>query len=117
MHGCIALVECRGSPISPTPTCGEFAMLTFNVVKEPHGWSIQMGEMTTPYRSRSSAIQAANELAAAIRRQGGFTQVVIESVEFGGSEGRDVELISASLTQLDTSAGSRPDQVRLFGIR
>lgn len=92
-------------------------MLTFNVVKEPDGWSIRMGEMTTPYRSRGSAIQAANELAAAIRRQGGFTQVVIECVDFGGSKGRDVDLISASWTQRDTSAESRSDQVRPFGIR
>ena len=91
-------------------------MLTFNVFQEPQGWSIRMGEMTTPYRSRRVAIQAANDLAAAIRRQGGFTQVVIEGAELDGPEGRVVGLIAASWTQCDAGAGW-PEQVQTPGTR
>ena len=57
-------------------------MLTFNVVREPYGWAIRMGDrMSTPYRSRLSAIRDAHGLAGAIRRQGGCTQVVVEDDE------------------------------------
>ncbi len=59
-------------------------MLTFNVVKEPYGWAIRMGDrMSTPYRSRLSAIRDAHGLAEAIRRQGGCTEVVVEGEELG----------------------------------
>ncbi len=55
-------------------------MLTFNVVKEPYGWAIRMGDrMSTPYRSRLSAIRDAHGLADAIRRQGGSIEVVVEA--------------------------------------
>lgn len=54
-------------------------MLTFNVVKEPYGWAIRMGErMSTPYRTRLLAIRDAHGLAEAIRRQGGAIEVVVE---------------------------------------
>ena len=54
-------------------------MIIFNVVKEEHGWSVKMGQkMTTPFWSRTVAISEANRLAAAIRRHGELTEVVIE---------------------------------------
>ncbi len=61
-------------------------MLIFNVVKEPYGWAIRMGErMSTPYRSRLSAIRDAQVLAEAIRRQGGRIEVVVEDDHLSGS--------------------------------
>jgi hypothetical protein len=57
-------------------------MIIFDVVKEEHGWAVKMGQrMTTPFWSRAVAITEANCLAAAIRRHGALTEVVIE----GGS--------------------------------
>ena len=57
-------------------------MIIFNVVKEPHGWAIRMGErMTTPFRLREFAIREANCLADAIRRHGERTQVIIEGAD------------------------------------
>ncbi len=54
-------------------------MITFNVVKEEHGWAIQIGErMTTPFRSRDVAIREANCLADAIRCHGACAKVIIE---------------------------------------
>ena len=55
-------------------------MITFNVVKERHGWAIRMGErMTTPFWSKDSAVREANCLAGAIGRHGEHTQVIVES--------------------------------------
>jgi len=57
-------------------------MITFNVVKERHGWAIRMGErMTAPFRSRTLAIREANRLADAIRRHGECTEVIVEGAE------------------------------------
>lgn len=57
-------------------------MIIFNVVKEEYGWAVKTGQkMTTPFWSRTVAISEANRLAAAIRRHGEMTEVVIE----GGS--------------------------------
>jgi len=54
-------------------------MITFNVVKELHGWAIRMGEgMTTPFWSRDLAVREANCLADAIRRHGECAEVIIE---------------------------------------
>ena len=54
-------------------------MIIFDVVKEEHGWAVKMGQrMTTPFWSRTVAITEANRLAAAIRRHGAMTEVVIE---------------------------------------
>ncbi len=53
-------------------------MITFNVVKEPHGWAIRMGEcMMTPFWSKDLAIQEANRLSDAIRCHGESTEVVV----------------------------------------
>ena len=58
------------------------AMLTFNVVKEKHGWAIRVGErMTTHFRSRDLAIREANCLADAISRHGECTEVIVEGAE------------------------------------
>ena len=55
-------------------------MITFNVVKEKHGWAIRLGEgMTTPFWSRDLAVREANSLAYAIRCHGQHTEVVVES--------------------------------------
>ena len=55
-------------------------MITFNVVKEKHGWAIRLGEgMTTPFRSRDLAVREAKCLADAIGCHGQRTEVVVES--------------------------------------
>jgi hypothetical protein len=57
-------------------------VITFNVVKEQHGWAIRMGEcMTTPFWSRVLAIQEANCLADAIRGHGECAEVVVEGAD------------------------------------
>jgi hypothetical protein len=57
-------------------------MITFNVVKELHGWAIRMGEgMTTPFWSRDLAVREANCLADAIRRHGECAKVIIEDTD------------------------------------
>jgi len=54
-------------------------MVTFNVVRETHGWAVRVGErMTTPFWSRDLAIQEAHGLADAIRCHGAGVTVVIE---------------------------------------
>lgn len=59
-------------------------MIVFNVVKEPCGWAIRMGErMTTPFWSREVAISEAHVLADAIRCHGECAEVVVEGVEPG----------------------------------
>jgi hypothetical protein len=55
------------------------AMITFNVVRERHGWAVRMGEaMKTPFWSREIAIREANCMADSIRSHGEFAEVVIE---------------------------------------
>jgi hypothetical protein len=55
------------------------AMITFNVVKEQHGWAIRMAErMMTPFWSRDLAIREANCLARAIRCHGECAEVIVE---------------------------------------
>ena len=57
-------------------------MIVFNVVKEPHGWAIRMGEgMMTPFRSMDLAICEANCLADAIRSHGACAEVVVEGAD------------------------------------
>jgi len=57
-------------------------MITFNVVKEPYGWAIRMGEcMTTPFWSRDLAICEAYALAEAIRCHGECAEVLIEGIK------------------------------------
>ncbi len=56
-------------------------MITFNVVKDEHGWAVRMGErMTTPFRLRDMAIREANCLADRIRCHGEHTQVIVEDL-------------------------------------
>lgn len=72
-------------------------MITFNVVKEPCGWAIRMGErMTTPFWSREVAICEANALADAIRCHGECAEVVVEGVQPG-----------VTTTRLGSSSSSR----------
>ena len=57
-------------------------MITFNVVREQHGWAIRMGEgMTTPFRSRDLAICEAHRLADAIRCHGQCAEVIAEGID------------------------------------
>ncbi len=57
-------------------------MITFNVVRERHGWAVRSGAcMMTPFWSRDLAIREANSLAEALRRHGQQTEVVIETAE------------------------------------
>jgi hypothetical protein len=59
-------------------------MITFDVVKEEHGWAIRMGErMTTPFWSRDLAIREANCLADAIRGHGECAEVFVEGADQG----------------------------------
>jgi hypothetical protein len=54
-------------------------MITFNVVKEQHGWAIRMDKrMMTPFWSRDLAIREANCLARAIRGHGERAEVIVE---------------------------------------
>ena len=71
-------------------------MITFNVVKEKHGWAIRVGErMTTPFWSRDLAIREANCLAEAIRRHGERTEVIVEAEEPTEACRRDNPLTSS----------------------
>ena len=59
-------------------------MITFNVVREDRGWTVQMGErMTTPFRSRDLAIREAACLADSIRCHGECAEVIVEGNEPG----------------------------------
>jgi hypothetical protein len=72
-------------------------MITFNVVKEEHGWAIRIGErMTTPFRSRDVAIREANCLADAIRCHGVCAEVIIE----GADPNEPLKKISGSSSDL-----------------
>ncbi|MBV9996630.1 MAG: hypothetical protein JO127_15605 [Caulobacteraceae bacterium] len=63
-------------------------MITFNVVKETHGWSIRMGQrMSTPFWSKDQAVRQALILAEAIGRHGQTTEVIVEG-EGVGLDGR-----------------------------
>lgn len=56
-------------------------MITFNVVKETHGWAVRLGEqMSTPFWSRDMAVREANRLAEAIGCHGECTEVIVEGV-------------------------------------
>ena len=80
----------------------ECAMITFNVVKERHGWAIRMGgRMMTPFWSKDLAIREANCLADAIRCHGECTEVIVDDAEA-------IELIA----ELGSSHSSRPDGLR-----
>jgi hypothetical protein len=57
-------------------------MHTFRVVKDPNGWAVRLGEgMTTPFRTRSLAVQQARRLSDSLRRHGEVVEVVIEDME------------------------------------
>ena len=57
-------------------------MITFDVVKEQHGWAIRMGErMKTLFWSRDLAIREANCLADAIRCHGECAEVIVEGAD------------------------------------
>jgi hypothetical protein len=62
-------------------------MITFSVIRDDSGWTIQTGAgMTTPFRSRESAINEARCLAEAIRRHGQCVEVIVESGNSGNSD-------------------------------
>ena len=71
---------CRAFGIEPWGR----ALITFNVIKEKHGWAVRMGDcMTTPFRSKHQAVREANCLADAIRGHGVRTEVIVEDAEPG----------------------------------
>ncbi len=73
-------------------------IITFNVVKEEHGWAIRIGErMTTPFWSKEVAIREANCLAAAIRCHGECAEVIIEEVDPNEPQTKTEGMISARL--------------------
>lgn len=76
-------------------------MITFNVVKEQHGWAIRTRErMTTLFWSRDSAIRGANCLAAAIRWHGECAEVIVEGADPNELPNRIKESSSARLDTL-----------------
>jgi len=76
-------------------------MITFNVVKDRHGWAVRMGDrMTTPFWSKDVAIRQANHLAAAIRRHGEGTEVIVEAANLEGQSVRFEETSSFRLNEL-----------------
>lgn len=71
-------------------------MITFEVVKEEHGWAVRMGErMSTPFWAKDAAIREANRLAEAIRDHGECTEVLIEGAN-PGEEPKTVEGASSA---------------------
>jgi hypothetical protein len=76
-------------------------MITFNVVKEQHGWAIRMDKrMITPFWSRDLAIREANCLADAIRCHGECAEVIVE----GGDPNEPLKKIQgSSLSRLDAA--------------
>ena len=57
-------------------------MITFNVVKEQHGWAIRMGErMKTLFWSRDLAIREANRMADGLRCHGEYAEVIVEGAD------------------------------------
>jgi len=56
-------------------------MHSFRVVKELHGWAVRLGNgMSTPFWSHAGAVEEAHRMSAALRRQGGAAEVVIETL-------------------------------------
>jgi hypothetical protein len=85
-------------------------MITFNVVKERHGWAIRTGDgVTAPYWSRDLAIQEANCLAEAIRRHGALTEVIIEGGEMVPHVGQIRRGRSVRFSVKSSDRGSRLD--------
>jgi len=61
-------------------------MITFNVVKQKHGWAICVGDCTTThFWSRERAIREARSLADALRCHGARAEVIIVTAEAGES--------------------------------
>ena len=73
-------------------------MITFDVVKEQHGWAIRMGGMKTLFWSRNLAIREANCLADAIRSHGECAEVFVEGAD-----------LDEPLKGIKGSKSSRPD--------
>jgi hypothetical protein len=74
-------------------------MITFNVVKEQHGWAIQVSDrMSAHFRTRDMAVREANQMADAIRRHGEQTEVIAECVF--SDEPRE-ELSASRLSRVD----------------
>lgn len=85
-------------------------MITFNVVRDRHGWAIRTGDgVTAPYWSRDMAIQEANCLAEAIRRHGALTEVIIEGGEMGPPAGQIRRGRSIRFRVQSPDRRSRPD--------
>jgi hypothetical protein len=71
-------------------------MITFNVVREQHGWAIRVGERkTTPFWSRDLAIREAKSLAEAISRHGERTEVIVDDDAQSDPCRRDAPTIAA----------------------
>lgn len=76
-------------------------MITFNVVKDQHGWAVRMGDrMTTPFWRRDLAIREAVCLADAIRRHGEGAEVIVESAAPDQPPERFVDSSSSRLDAL-----------------
>ena len=80
-------------------------MITFNVVKERHGWAVRTGEaMTTPFWSRELAVREANCLADAIRCHGACAEVIVDG---GDRNEMPKKLAGASSARLRSFSPSR----------
>lgn len=84
-------------------------MITFNVVKEEHGWAVRMGgRMITPFWSRDLAVREANCLAHAIRCHGECTEVIVHEPDSNCAQAAKIPVAGsgrlATLGPLDGSA-------------
>ena len=63
------------------------AVVIFEVVREPYGWSVRLnGSMMTPFQRRELAALHAESCAAALRSVGQDAAVVIRDTESSTSE-------------------------------
>ena len=84
-------------------------MITFNVVKDRHGWTVRMEDrMTTPFWSKDVAVRQANRLAAAIRRHGEGTEVIVEGADSEAPSKRSEETRSFQPDELARRSPSGP---------
>jgi len=83
-------------------------VITFNVVKEQHGWAVRMGgRMTTPFWSRDLAVREANCLAQSIRRHGECTEVIVHEPDFSHAPtARGAAVVAGRLATLGPLDGS-----------
>jgi hypothetical protein len=73
----MASLEDVGTRVAP-----EDRVITFEVVKEPYGWSIRRdARMMTPVWCKAMAVEQANRMVAMLRRHGAPAELRIDDAE------------------------------------